>query len=32
MLGRPLRLGQAQSIEERDQQIEQIRQSVKAAY
>ena len=32
LLGRPLRMSPAQSPEERDQQIEQIRQSVKAAY
>jgi hypothetical protein len=32
LLGRPLRMSPAQSNEERDQQIEQIRQSVKAAY
>ncbi len=32
MLGRQVRISQAQSVEERDQQIEQIRQSVKAAY
>jgi hypothetical protein len=32
MLGRPMRISPAQTIEQRDQQIEQIRQSVKAAY
>jgi hypothetical protein len=32
MLGRQVRISQAQTIEERDQQIDQIRQSVKAAY
>jgi HEAT repeat protein len=32
MVGRPVRFSQAQTIEERDQQIEQIRQSAKAAY
>jgi HEAT repeat protein len=32
MLGRPMRMSSAQTIEQRDQQIEQIRQSVKAAY
>jgi HEAT repeat protein len=32
ILGRPVRMSPAQTIEQRDQQIEQIRQSVKAAY
>jgi hypothetical protein len=32
MLGRPMRISPAQTLEQRDQQIEQIRQSVKAAY
>jgi HEAT repeat protein len=32
MMGHQVRMSQAQSVEERDQQIEQIRQSVKAAY
>ena len=32
ILGRPMRMSPAQTLEQRDQQIEQIRQSVKAAY
>jgi hypothetical protein len=32
ILGRPMRMSPAQTLEQRDQQIEQIRQSAKAAY